>query len=216
MTWYDQSGNGHDMTQATTARQVRIVNTGTIDVQNTKPAPLFDAVDDRYADSTAGAYAAGAATVLAVANVTGALASPRVIFGESKATTGNQQYHPASFASGTVTERMRIRVLNDAAVALTQTSPADLSAVLHQLSYLDTGSAFATWADGAVALASVAATRTGVVTLDRFNFGANERTNVGESFMSGYVPEAVIWMAALTTGQRQAGEANQKAYFATP
>lgn len=37
-TWYDQSGNALDLTQATTADQPRIVNAGTIDVINGQPA----------------------------------------------------------------------------------------------------------------------------------------------------------------------------------
>ncbi|MFN8206637.1 MAG: hypothetical protein U0T82_04425 [Bacteroidales bacterium] len=38
VTWYDQSGNGRDATQNTTARQPRIVNAGVVDVVNTRPA----------------------------------------------------------------------------------------------------------------------------------------------------------------------------------
>lgn len=37
-TWYDQSGNGRNATQSTAANQPRIVNAGTIEKQNNKPA----------------------------------------------------------------------------------------------------------------------------------------------------------------------------------
>jgi len=40
--WYDQSGNGHDATQATLAKQPRIVNTGVVDVQNGRPICDFN------------------------------------------------------------------------------------------------------------------------------------------------------------------------------
>lgn len=40
-TWYDQSGNGNHATQITTSIQPRIVNSGTVDTQNNKPAAIF-------------------------------------------------------------------------------------------------------------------------------------------------------------------------------
>ncbi|HKC68272.1 MAG TPA: arabinofuranosidase catalytic domain-containing protein [Bacteroidia bacterium] len=40
--WYDQSGNGNNLTQATTGNQPRIVNAGVIDVQNSLPSIHFD------------------------------------------------------------------------------------------------------------------------------------------------------------------------------
>jgi hypothetical protein len=50
--WYDQSGSADNCVQATVASQPRIVNAGTLDVRNTKAAPLFDAVDDYLQNST--------------------------------------------------------------------------------------------------------------------------------------------------------------------
>jgi len=46
VTWYDQSGNGRNLTQATQANQPRIVNAGVVDTQGGVPALVFDAVDD--------------------------------------------------------------------------------------------------------------------------------------------------------------------------
>lgn len=40
-TWYDQSGNGRNAAQATTTRQPRIVNTGVVDIANTRPSLYF-------------------------------------------------------------------------------------------------------------------------------------------------------------------------------
>ena len=41
VTWYDQSGNARNLTQATAASQPRIVNAGTIDTLGGKPTALF-------------------------------------------------------------------------------------------------------------------------------------------------------------------------------
>ncbi len=46
-TWYDQSGNGRDVTQTTTTAQPRIVNAGVLDQLATGPAIRFDGTDDR-------------------------------------------------------------------------------------------------------------------------------------------------------------------------
>lgn len=40
-TWYDQSGNGRDATQAAAANQPRIVNAGVVDTRNGRPAVRF-------------------------------------------------------------------------------------------------------------------------------------------------------------------------------
>ena len=45
-TWYDQSGNANDATQATATNQPRIVSSGVIDVVNSKPAVLGDGSND--------------------------------------------------------------------------------------------------------------------------------------------------------------------------
>lgn len=45
VTWYDQSGNGIDLTNTTTANQPRIVNAGTVDQMGSRPSPRGDATD---------------------------------------------------------------------------------------------------------------------------------------------------------------------------
>jgi hypothetical protein len=45
-TWYDQSGNGYDATQATTTAQPLAVSAGSVIVENRKPAVTFDGVND--------------------------------------------------------------------------------------------------------------------------------------------------------------------------
>lgn len=52
VTWYDQSGSGRNATQATTANQPRIVNSGTVDKVNGEPAIRFDGSNDFLATTT--------------------------------------------------------------------------------------------------------------------------------------------------------------------
>ena len=46
VTWYDQSGNSNDATQATAANQPKIVSAGSLVTENGKAAIDFDGVDD--------------------------------------------------------------------------------------------------------------------------------------------------------------------------
>jgi hypothetical protein len=48
-TWYDQSGNGRNVTQTTAASQPRIVSNGALEAVNGKPEIRFDGVDDYLA-----------------------------------------------------------------------------------------------------------------------------------------------------------------------
>ena len=45
-TWYDQSGNGNDVTQTTAANQPKIVNAGSLVTVNSKASFKFDGTDD--------------------------------------------------------------------------------------------------------------------------------------------------------------------------
>jgi hypothetical protein len=46
--WYDQSGNGNDASQTTVANQPQIVNSGSVILDNGKPAVQFDGIDDYF------------------------------------------------------------------------------------------------------------------------------------------------------------------------
>jgi hypothetical protein len=51
-TWYDQSGNSKNATQTTAINQPRIVNLGSLDLVNGKPAILGDGVNDTLRNTT--------------------------------------------------------------------------------------------------------------------------------------------------------------------
>jgi hypothetical protein len=51
-TWYDQSGNGRDATQASTASQPQIVSNGSILETNSLPSVNFDGIDDRLINNS--------------------------------------------------------------------------------------------------------------------------------------------------------------------
>ena len=51
-TWYDQSGNGKNQTQTTAANQPKIVNSGTVIKENSKPCVSFDGNDYLFNSTT--------------------------------------------------------------------------------------------------------------------------------------------------------------------
>jgi len=57
VTWYDQSGNGNNATQATAASQPKIVSSGTLVTENGKAAIDFDGTDD-YVSVSGSLYSA--------------------------------------------------------------------------------------------------------------------------------------------------------------
>jgi len=51
-TWYDQSGNGYDATQAAASYQPQIVSSGSVITKNGKPSVQFDGIDDDLVNTT--------------------------------------------------------------------------------------------------------------------------------------------------------------------
>lgn len=66
VTWYDQSGNGRNLTQATQANQPRIVNAGVIDTSGGYPAIAGHGAGVRVLTGASHLFAAGAHTVMFV------------------------------------------------------------------------------------------------------------------------------------------------------
>jgi hypothetical protein len=59
-TWYDQSTNGKNATQAASANQPRIVNGGSVILENGKPAVDFDGINDFLSNTSFDASSAAA------------------------------------------------------------------------------------------------------------------------------------------------------------
>ena len=55
-TWYDQSGNSLDATQTTDTKQPKIVSTGVVEIENSKPTIVFDGSDDEFEVGTVSSF----------------------------------------------------------------------------------------------------------------------------------------------------------------
>ena len=69
-TWYDQSGNGRNAEQTTTANQPQLVSSGSLLTQGTRPALVFDGTNDRFTLGTpTTAFRSNPTSIVFVANI---------------------------------------------------------------------------------------------------------------------------------------------------
>lgn len=215
-TWYDQSGNARDLTQSTNSAQGRIVNAGSLETVGAKAAVAFTGAS-YYSGTQAGMYAAGSMSLLLVLNAPTQTGTIGRVISESSTSSNSPQYAPLTVASATGA-RAAAFVRNDANTSqLTDSggAPPDLfNSASHQGSTVDSGSSISQFTDGSAAKTDNY-TRTGTFTVTTFGMGALVRAAVG-SFFTGSIAEYVVWHSALSSTNRQAGEANQKSYYGTP
>lgn len=216
VTWYDQSGNSRDITQAATANQPRIVNAGTLDIKNTKPSLFFNGTTMWLANSTPFMYDAGSNTAYVVASGNTSQTS-RFLLIEVHSTNSQPVYAPMTTdASSTNTMTKLIR--NDANTVLSATGTGTLTAFDGELKvygFKDTGSELSSYINGTVDLNAEAYTRSGTLTMNRFGIGAVVRDAPASRF-AGFFSEVIVHPSVLSDTNRQSIERDQKRYFGTP
>lgn len=211
-TWYDQSGNGRHMTQATVAAQPRIVNAGALDVLAGKAAILFDGVDDHLFAATSGLYAAGAASLAAV--MAAAAASNSVLFQES--ATGDNASLYRIVRSSTANWNVQSNGPTGTSNYATSSTGSDVfDGNAHHLFYAEGANLINTWKDGTAKHANVAAPRTSPPNIGQTVIGANRGLSALNNFLNGRVQELVTW-ASDRTAERAAISAAQRNYWGTP
>jgi hypothetical protein len=214
-TWYDQSGNARDFTQATTTAQPRIVNAGVLDVTTTgKPKNVFDGADDIYIDTNAanlGLYAAGGSTQASVTDLTIPTGSARRLFTEG-GTAVSQIYSMVGIGvQGGPVATIRT---DDLSLLVNAANVFISCAGLHSQWATDDGFVVHRFLDGADSGANeyLIARSSKTMTLTRRALGGLFTAQ----FITGGVCEVVNWTGSLTTAQVATGYANQKAYYGTP
>lgn len=212
-TWYDQSGNGHNVTQATAAAQPQIVAAGAVESKSGVPTVAFNGTQVLSATDP-GMYAAGSASSIGVISAAAATTGDTFL-GESNTASG-ARYWPfwQKAAGGGLGRAINNGSSNVVAEAATQTIG---DAALHQVAFTDTGSALEQWIDeAATSLGTTSYTRS-TTALNTFCVGAsisNAGVNTG---VVGWISEMVVFSATvLTSTELTAGAANQKAYYSTP
>lgn len=213
VTWYDQSGAGKHMTQATQAAQPRIVTAGVF-TAGTKVAPRFDGTDDYLFSSTAlGLWAAGAASILGV--VSGVAQQSKGILSEGNSATAQGQY-TLQTGDSTDATRAKTSIQTQSGTALGTANAAGVfDGTVHHFGWIDTGSNNIVRKDE-TASTGVSYSRSGAtLTPNQAAIGAIPRSAVS-GFYAGDVFELIAFPTALDATTRAAIAANQRSYYGAP
>ncbi len=216
-TWYDQSGNARDIGHATAGNQPRIVNAGTLETTAFgRPCIQFISSSVLTA-ANSGAYAAGAASQLAVMDVDPI--SDGYFVTETSTSANNPIYALLGATTSSPYTGAVSLIRNDTAstrLAKGASNPTPASFDdLRQLSFTDSGTLVKHWADGSVNNFSGSYTRSGAVSVTNFSVGGLVRTTT-TTYLTGKVVELAVWYSALSDTNRQNGEANQRLYWLSP
>lgn len=210
--WYDQTGGGAHLEQGTAAAQPSIVTSGVVNLLDGLPAVTFDGTNDYLTIASAGLYAAGAATMAAV--FSGASAANSVVVGESNNAGGGALYRLLRSS----TAAWNVQATNSGGTSMWASSAAGdttFDAAQHQAFYADSGAVINTWRDGAPKHVSLAAVRSGTMTLSNLNLGAHLNGGTPANFLNGKVQELVLWNSNQSVDRTGISDA-QKTYWGTP
>lgn len=211
VTWYDQTTNGRNITQATAGSQPRIVNAGTIDLENGFPTLEFDGVDDHLFNTTPWLYANSVMTACFVAAIPSP-ASARRIWGEASTTTS--AFYMATGGNGAgLFDDLATAVRNDAGGEIiningTHVLLADqFDNTIRAYVWRDTGSAYDGFSNNTQGT-TINYTRSGSLTLDRFAIGGLLRATLSSPIQMS-LSEAIFFPSGLSTTDRVAVNTSQ-------
>jgi hypothetical protein len=212
-TWFDQSGAGRDLAQATVAAQPKIVAAGALITSGGKTAVTFDGTDDCLLRTGAVLFTSGAATACQVLTANSGATSRTwsegitagvAQYGLIQPDTAGTPAYPVltgAFTAASVTPAPTLAVFNN---------------TIHQVSAVDTGAAISQWVDAAADTSNgFAYTRPASPGFNNFTLGGITRSgSLAPKAMT--FSELLLWPSALSDTNRQTIAANQKAFYGTP
>jgi hypothetical protein len=200
--WYDQSGFGKHASQATNAKQPRIVNAGTVDLQNGKPAIIFSGAQNLQTSLTGVQASTG-----------GNITTANIVFKNNTANTGilsngdggtNRYTILAPWGDGnTYFDLGNAGSGGRLTGALTWTN---MSVGTFQRNNTQAN----IWKNGLSILSSSTLSTTVTSTNSMF-IGSYDATNY---YINGAMAELIVFPSALSTADRQTLECNQSTYYA--
>jgi hypothetical protein len=213
--WYDQSGSGFNLTQATAAKQAKIVVAGVLQlVGPNRPGAKF--ASSLYQDTNVGLYAAGASSLATVLTMNATANFPVAVTESTSiaSPSGANAYVPLYFDAGRSSNLMKDSAGSQygsvtGTVSVGITTPA-------QVAVTDTGTVITQRANGATS-PSATYTRSGhTLTPTLFTWGDYSASGGGASSpLSANVGELITFTTALTDPQLATVRANQQGYYTT-
>ena len=210
-TWYDQSGNSNDLTQATASKQPTIVTSGAINTRNSEPIIKFIQANSTHLEGASSVVPTGtdfSLTCFQALHIDASSGNRIGIFGSSGSGSnpGTSKYGFGNAASRKVT--VRIQDASDTVTALESSALSnDTDSILTYMIKLNDGSLeFQTFNLGA----QLGSTLTSSVTDQSYNFTADTRLGArsgGDNFSDSEFFEVLFYATDQLTN-RDAIEAN--------
>ena len=200
--WYDQSGNARDAVQATLGNQPRIVNAGTIESRNSRPAVKFLGVGYNLKTGSFTAFTGGI-SLIAVAKVDVDVAYNALI-----SKTQSNQPAPLDMYNNIIYVGNGIGNNGFTGATTPFLSSVSYSVWSYVVANTGVGNFFINGAaNGAIGATPYNDTGSPIVIGSR---------NDGATNLNGIVGEGILFPSTLSSTHRQALENNQKIYFGTP
>ena len=217
VTWYDQTGNGRHLIQATAARQPRIVSAGVVDVVNTRPTVMLIAANSHWMSGAfAPLYAAGAATFVGVWRNNASLADS-YLFGESSSAVFNPFYTVTSGSPQLDEAKMAIR--DDEGVSFSGNGGSlqvqgFTSGSLRAFRVVDTGTSIRVASNTTTEAQDATYSRSGrTLSANQTTLGARLRQASADKFPSMNVGEVIAFPAILSDADEAAILAHQARWY---
>ena len=204
-TWYDQSGNTRNATQATLANQPRIVNAGVIDTFNSRAGINWISAQSHH-------FLTGYVFSLALTTV-------NIVF-KPNSLVSSQLFDIRSNGSGNPLidcgnlDGYATRRRDDGGTLVSTATHTNRNTSAHVTTKTYDGSTISSFLDGGD-LRTAASTSTTAIGTFRIAIGTNGLTP-GSSLYNGFMGEFIYLNSVLLAADRLALEANQKTYYGTP
>jgi PKD repeat protein len=206
-TWYDQSGNGSDVTQTSSANQPQIVSSGSVITENGNPSVLFDGTNDFLnRTQTASNIFAANHSLFSVNKATGG--SLRKCILESTSSTSNL-FNPSVEYNGNLPNNIRMFSGDGAANTLTTSTNTFGNSQLI-LSALKNGTTIQELFVNNVFQGSTVPAITPTVQITGYNIGTFRSAN--DRFFGGNMQELVLYNS-YESSNRSAIENNIMNYY---
>jgi hypothetical protein len=206
--WYDQSGNGKDVSQATTSKQPRIVNAGVLETANNAPTVRFISTSSTTLTTTSVPLTAGddTYTYIAVAQLI-VPTNDQVIFEQNTSTVQtNKRACLCDVSGGTYGfsgEGNNNTTFSPPSNVLFQVSMTIDNSLANNINFYRNGNAGTAVATSSPSNLAVGAN----------GFSLGSKYSSSNEFLDGYVSEVIVYDSVLSSGNRQSVQNSEGHYY---
>jgi hypothetical protein len=195
VTWYDQSGNSNDVTQATAANQPKLVNVGSVYTLNGKPTLSFDATNDVLSRAAITALNTEPVSYFTVYQSFTADTNSRALFNTGSGATDNSRIMGYDGSHTTVPALSLVRNTSSTNYYTSASPSLSVSTPYLQTGVYDSGKGIESWIDGS---SQGTTTFTGTYVNDTFELGAMTNISI---YKDGSISEFIIYASDQTSNR---------------